>query len=202
MKAVLVLLFVGAVACEDARCPDNQPAFDELHAVCCPRGKVYSASRRACTVDPDVDAGTDAGPDLPDAARDAAPPSTCPSGTAWCDGRCTADPCFDPLVDVRVSHEHTCALHASGSVSCWGAGSHGALGNGGTASSPRPVPVSLIETAVEVDVGTSAAGHSCARLANGRVWCWGENGNGEVGDATTTSRLEPVQLLRDGPRRG
>ena len=36
--------------------------------------------------------------------------------------------------------------------------------------------------------------HSCALLANGEVHCWGGNNRGEVGDATTTRHLIPVEV--------
>lgn len=36
--------------------------------------------------------------------------------------------------------------------------------------------------------------HSCARLANGRVRCWGDNRFGQLGDGSTTQRLTPVAV--------
>lgn len=37
--------------------------------------------------------------------------------------------------------------------------------------------------------------HSCARLANGSVRCWGNNALYELGDGTTISRLSPTEVL-------
>jgi alpha-tubulin suppressor-like RCC1 family protein len=34
----------------------------------------------------------------------------------------------------------------------------------------------------------------CARKSDGSVWCWGYNGNGELGDDTSTNRTTPVQV--------
>ncbi len=36
--------------------------------------------------------------------------------------------------------------------------------------------------------------HSLALKSNGTVWAWGYNGYGQLGDGTTTRRLEPVQI--------
>ena len=40
---------------------------------------------------------------------------------------------------------------------------------------------------------SSTSGHSCARKIDGTLWCWGANGNGQLGDGTTTNQPTPVQ---------
>src|SRR2546422_347526 len=37
--------------------------------------------------------------------------------------------------------------------------------------------------------------HSLAVRADGTVWAWGGNGNGQLGDGTNTQRLSPVQVV-------
>ncbi len=37
--------------------------------------------------------------------------------------------------------------------------------------------------------------HTCARLRDGTVWCWGSNSAGELGDGTMTPRSEPTRVL-------
>lgn len=44
---------------------------------------------------------------------------------------------------------------------------------------------------------TVGAGHSCALDDTGMPWCWGENGAGQLGDGSTTSRTTPVRALLD-----
>ena len=52
----------------------------------------------------------------------------------------------------------------------------------------------------------AGTGHSLAVTDSGRVWAWGDNADGEIGDGTTVTRLSPVPvtglsgLLRGGGR--
>ena len=36
--------------------------------------------------------------------------------------------------------------------------------------------------------------HTCAKLTSGGMKCWGGNGNGQIGDGSTTQRLTPVDV--------
>jgi alpha-tubulin suppressor-like RCC1 family protein len=76
-------------------------------------------------------------------------------------------------------------------VICWGSNDSGQLGNGTTSDSSTPVAVNLPAgdkaTAIAV-----AANSSCAILTNGSVTCWDYNGQGELGNGTTTSSSSPV----------
>ena len=93
---------------------------------------------------------------------------------------------------------HTCVLTGEGKVRCWGHGQFGQLGYGnaanvGDTSSTLPYTAGDIPLPV-ADDGTPAdpviqlvAGnnHTCARLESGLVYCWGENGYGQLGYNTT-----------------
>lgn len=54
-------------------------------------------------------------------------------------------------------------------------------------------PAAYATTPTVVSVTTGGA-HSCALLSDGTAWCWGENGNGELGDGTTKSSTVPVRV--------
>jgi GH25 family lysozyme M1 (1,4-beta-N-acetylmuramidase) len=97
-----------------------------------------------------------------------------------------------PVTRISAGGVHTCAVEGDGAVVCWGDGSYGQLGQGELADSARPVAVQgLGGPATEVDAG---AYHSCARLADGSVACWGDNRFGQLGDGTRTRRESAVAV--------
>jgi alpha-tubulin suppressor-like RCC1 family protein len=98
-----------------------------------------------------------------------------------------------------------CAILDTGSVSCWGGNSFGELGDGSTTERDAPVRVLdvtgggyLSGVASLVAFGDSARETVCAVLSDGGVDCWGSNGNGQLGNGTTTSSLSPVPVLGVG----
>lgn len=98
-------------------------------------------------------------------------------------------------VAAGIIGNHTCAVKEDGTVFCWGSNASGQLGNGSGGPgqfSTSPVQVQNLSDALAVAAGTA---HSCALRATGNVVCWGSNGNGRLGDGTTTARFAPVAVL-------
>lgn len=112
------------------------------------------------------------------------------------DGRSTATvPERVPLTGVRMisAGEHnTCAVHgsvAAESVSCWGDNRSNVAGTTGElALTPTAIMRSWPGTVSELKVGGH---HACVRTSNDQVWCWGNNGSGQLGDGTTDSTSVP-----------
>ena len=100
---------------------------------------------------------------------------------------------LDDAVQVSAGFQHTCAVRATGAVMCWGYRARGRMGDGATTGGdePTPVAVSGIADAVQVVAGRA---HSCAASAVGVVSCWGDNGNGRLGDGTTVATNSPVPV--------
>ncbi|MFA5931052.1 MAG: hypothetical protein WC821_01945 [archaeon] len=89
-----------------------------------------------------------------------------------------------------------CALLSDKKIKCWGDNTKGRLGTGNNNDQSTPTRVKDISTAKDISgVGYGANGHYCALLENGEVWCWGDNGNGELGNASTTNSNQPVKAL-------
>jgi hypothetical protein len=92
---------------------------------------------------------------------------------------------------------HTCGLTSAGGTYCWGWNYYGQLGtttNTGT-DTPNPTP-----TAVSVPSGVTfvslEAGvyHTCGLTSAGAAYCWGNSGDGQLGNGTTTASSAPVAV--------
>lgn len=91
-------------------------------------------------------------------------------------------------VRIAAGKLHTCIVHKTGSVSCWGENQDGQLGNG-QSNNRRPLPVDVVGVG---DASAVACGSnfSCALVGDGGVSCWGNGLGGQLG--TGTPRLQPM----------
>ena len=106
--------------------------------------------------------------------------------------------------DLPIGAFHACVLHKAGTVSCWGPGFEGQLGQGDAVSHYVPVRVPGIRDAAALAAGDS---HTCVVHSDGGVSCWGANHFGQLGDGTERSSslpkrvpgLEGVATIAAGP---
>jgi alpha-tubulin suppressor-like RCC1 family protein len=92
------------------------------------------------------------------------------------------------VAKVALGRHHSCALlnDGHGRVVCWGSNARGQLGSVLPEGNATHVPTFVAERihggdltdVVEIALGNE---HSCARLDDGRVKCWGSNVRGQLG---------------------
>jgi len=108
---------------------------------------------------------------------------------------------------ISAGDAHSCALLEDGGVRCWGFGADGRLGYANTrdvGDDEHPAAVGPVDLgAGRRAVAISAGGrHTCARLDDGSVRCWGAGFTGrlglcderDVGDDETPGSVRPVSL--------
>jgi alpha-tubulin suppressor-like RCC1 family protein len=96
------------------------------------------------------------------------------------------------VVAIAAGNVHALALKSDGTVWAWGGNTYGSIGDGSTTQRNSPVQVTSLGTSV-VAIAAGTNSHSHAVKMDGSVWSWGYNGNNELGDNSTTTRLSPVQ---------
>jgi alpha-tubulin suppressor-like RCC1 family protein len=99
---------------------------------------------------------------------------------------------------VIAGGSHTCAIMTNGDFDCWGDDFSGELGDGvlrntgSDQSVPSPSKATVVPGApVAAALGVS---HTCVLLKNGSVWCWGANGNGQLGNGAFIDSPTAVRM--------
>lgn len=101
-------------------------------------------------------------------------------------------PGLDGIAQIS-GHSYLClALKSDGTVQAIGTDQYGEMGNGAVQKSGRtdtPVPVQGLDRVISVSAGDI---HSMALRADGTVWTWGCNVNGQLGNGATSTGPNPV----------
>ncbi len=104
------------------------------------------------------------------------------------------------VIAISAGYGLSMALCSDGGVATWGYSYAGQLGNNGaTGNSAVPVTVDNLSTHGSALYGktvlaiTAGIGSGMALCSDGTVATWGYNGEGELGDSTTTSSPLPVK---------
>jgi alpha-tubulin suppressor-like RCC1 family protein len=112
-------------------------------------------------------------------------------------GAVSSPPGSAAITNLALGENHTCSLDAAGRVRCWGYNMDGQLGIGST-QHPGDGFVEGIGDSRDGPVRAIAAGgyQTCALTTAGRVWCWGQNHEGQVGtgEATDAAVRTPVRV--------
>jgi alpha-tubulin suppressor-like RCC1 family protein len=117
---------------------------------------------------------------------------------------CATNP-LTGVIAIAAGGQHSLALKSNGTVVAWGRNGDGQLGNGTTTG--QNTPVQVCDTG-QTDCTTNpltgviaiagGGNHSLAAKSNGRVWAWGRNGDGQLGDSTLNERATPTPVCDTG----
>jgi alpha-tubulin suppressor-like RCC1 family protein len=95
-------------------------------------------------------------------------------------------------VKIASGAAFSCALSQVGHVWCWGDNRLGQIGDASRElSRPQPVQLDSIDRAISLGVGTA---HACAVVQDGRVFCWGQNAQQQLGSLSRGPVRKPVAV--------
>ena len=104
------------------------------------------------------------------------------------------------IKQMSTGYSSTCAIASDNRAYCWGSGNNGQLGNGSTADSRVPVAVNMSGALVGKTIKQILAGgdHGCVVASDDKMYCWGLNNNGELGNNSSVNSSVPVAVNADG----
>ena len=105
------------------------------------------------------------------------------------------------IVAVSAGKDSSMALDKYGNVYTWGLNDSGQIGNGTKSTSPTdrnykklyPIKLNTISDIVKIESGPSA---KYAISKDGRVYSWGYNYSGQLGDRSRITRVLPVDISK------
>ncbi|MBL8519890.1 MAG: S8 family serine peptidase [Betaproteobacteria bacterium] len=97
------------------------------------------------------------------------------------------------VISIASGDHHALALQSDGTLIAWGYNASGQLGNG--TDTNTTLRVSSVTGLTNVESVAAGANHSLAKRADGTVWAWGLNSQGQIGTGTAAARLlSPTQV--------
>ncbi|MDO8617959.1 MAG: hypothetical protein Q7N87_03695 [Candidatus Uhrbacteria bacterium] len=129
--------------------------------------------------------------------------------TVWCWGEGNPVPnqindasgvALKNVTHISAGTKHICASTGDGRAWCWGSNERGQLGNGTKIESDSAVQVKASADVSLAGVKTISAGgeHACALKNDGKVLCWGNNSDTELGNGSDQDSDLPVEVKEEG----
>jgi alpha-tubulin suppressor-like RCC1 family protein len=122
------------------------------------------------------------------------PVTTFAGGTNWAD-TATGEP--EELYTLSCGRDHTAAIKTDGTLWTWGSGTSGQLGDN-TSNAARSTPVTTFAGGTNWKQVFGGGYHTAAIKADGTLWTWGSNFDGQLGNNTSTARTTPVTTFAGG----
>ncbi len=96
------------------------------------------------------------------------------------------------VMAVAAGEDHSLAVLDDGSVWGWGDNGDGEIGS--FAATPQEAAAVQVPKVREASAVAAGADHSLALAADGTVWTWGDNDNGQLGNASSADSSTPAQV--------
>jgi alpha-tubulin suppressor-like RCC1 family protein len=103
-------------------------------------------------------------------------------------------PGLEQVESISVGGNHTCAL-TQGQVYCWGLNDMSQLGRESDERDGTPQVVAGLQNVASIAAGDD---FTCVLQADGAVSCWGDDADGELGNAAGDSTAEPQSVAISG----
>lgn len=103
---------------------------------------------------------------------------------------------MENVISISTSESHATAITADGGLWTWGNNQRGQLGDGTTENRYSPIRV-MDDVVFVLASGTHGDGRTAVITSNGRLWTWGSNSRGQLGDGTTEDRHLPKYIMDD-----
>lgn len=106
----------------------------------------------------------------------------------------------DKIAYLTMGMQTSAAISSTGRVYAWGANASGQLGDGTIFNKNLPTDITAkfnTETDEKVVLISLGYVHSAALTNQGRVFTWGNNAYGQLGDGTNSFRINPVDITNN-----
>jgi uncharacterized repeat protein (TIGR02543 family) len=106
----------------------------------------------------------------------------------------------ETIEQISTGSAHSLAVTSTGRLYAWGRNNIGQLGDGTTVNKLIPTLISFtgLEAGEMIEQVNASLSYSIALTTNGRVYAWGGNGGGQLGDGTTVNKLIPTLISFTG----
>jgi alpha-tubulin suppressor-like RCC1 family protein len=97
---------------------------------------------------------------------------------------------------IDAGDDHTCGVTTTGYGYCWGDNINGELGEGSDNPANEPQPIMSGEQfSVVIPNGFQEGNHSCGLTPDGTLYCWGANGDGQLGGGGNSNQNIPTLVI-------
>ena len=88
--------------------------------------------------------------------------------------------------NINLGYGTACGINSAGGLICWGRNTEWQVGNNSDTNEIQTTPSAVKGLTKSITSVSSTTGHSCAIAQYGRLFCWGDNAYGQLGNGDST----------------